>query len=455
MEKKETQESNAIQNPPKSRNWLKILIISAIVFKILSFIYESYYPTRDPNAILFQNDLINNQEYTFTLQLLNLESRQAESLIFQKQKYNFEKFNLIQTEIELSDKQLKDIEKLACWAKIEYKDNKGKTQKVQCHSKFTEILEERLNQGEMRIEGVISKSSRGEKKLHLSSKLHFYLIHDSNSYDKQDLTFKQIYSRNTKTSSTYLPFLDCLQFWTLRRDKLPVEKFSSENRPKIQIEFNNYWITKFEQVLKLYAAEQQTDSIFTDVGAMEEFKSILVDNTPLYLTILFSVNIFHTLFSLLAVKNRISFWNNLRSNSGLSARKYYTDVILQIVIVLYLIDNEASILVVIMTILESLVSFWIAFKFLRFEKRPDGKFPYYQLEQPKDALALQTMEYDKTATNFMSKILLPILTFYTLYSFYYNTSLTLYSFCLKTLVSFIYVIGFINMTPQIYINYKL
>lgn len=31
----------------------------------------------------------------------------------------------------------------------------------------------------------------------------------------------------------------------------------------------------------------------------------------------------------------------------------------------------------------------------------------------------------------------------------------MYSWTLKTLVSFIYLIGFINMTPQVYINYKL
>ena len=54
----------------------------------------------------------------------------------------------------------------------------------------------------------------------------------------------------------------------------------------------------------------------------------------------------------------------------------------------------------------------------------------------------------------MTMLLMPFLIAYTVYSFYYRGNRDLYSFILKTLVSFIYAIGFINMTPQIYINYK-
>lgn len=41
------------------------------------------------------------------------------------------------------------------------------------------------------------------------------------------------------------------------------------------------------------------------------------------------------------------------------------------------------------------------------------------------------------------------------YSFLYNKHKSLYSFVISTLVTCIYTFGFINMTPQLYINYRL
>jgi hypothetical protein len=166
------------------------------------------------------------------------------------------------------------------------------------------------------------------------------------------------------------------------------------------------------------------------------------------------VNFLHTLFSFLSIKNNISFWNNLKSSQGISIRKYYTDVLFQVVVILYLFDNEASFMLLAMSVIEGFVSVWIATKMTRFEKREDQRFPYYRLPVTSSSEEATTI-HDRKATKFMGLILLPCLVVYTIYAFFTKEHLSVYSFCLKTLVSFIYAIGFINMTPQIYINYKL
>jgi len=51
--------------------------------------------------------------------------------------------------------------------------------------------------------------------------------------------------------------------------------------------------------------------------------------------------------------------------------------------------------------------------------------------------------------------LYPLMAIYTIYSAYYNKHTGWYSFVLNTAVGAIYVYGFILMTPQLYINYKL
>ena len=67
----------------------------------------------------------------------------------------------------------------------------------------------------------------------------------------------------------------------------------------------------------------------------------------------------------------------------------------------------------------------------------------------------ETIQYDKEATMFLSKIFFPLLAIYYVYSFWTADKINYYSFILKNLVTFIHAVGFINMTPQVYINYKL
>jgi hypothetical protein len=49
----------------------------------------------------------------------------------------------------------------------------------------------------------------------------------------------------------------------------------------------------------------------------------------------------------------------------------------------------------------------------------------------------------------------PILGGYAIYSMLYNEHKGWYSFVINTMVGSIYFFGFINMTPQLYINYRL
>jgi hypothetical protein len=56
---------------------------------------------------------------------------------------------------------------------------------------------------------------------------------------------------------------------------------------------------------------------------------------------------------------------------------------------------------------------------------------------------------------YLSYLMYPVMGIYTVYSAVYNDHKGWYSFILNTLVGGIYLFGFIQMTPQLYINYKL
>ena len=56
---------------------------------------------------------------------------------------------------------------------------------------------------------------------------------------------------------------------------------------------------------------------------------------------------------------------------------------------------------------------------------------------------------------YLSYLLYPAMILYSIYSLVYNEHKGWYSFVISTLVGFIYMFGFIMMTPQLFINYKL
>lgn len=116
-------------------------------------------------------------------------------------------------------------------------------------------------------------------------------------------------------------------------------------------------------------------------------------------------------------------------------------------------DNETSFMILFSTGFGILLDVWKikkASKVTLIEK-----FPFFSLEDNKNYIESETRVYDRIAMRYMSYAVLPILIGYTTYSVMYNEHKGWYSFVLNTLVGAIYTFGFIQMTPQLYINYRL
>ena len=57
--------------------------------------------------------------------------------------------------------------------------------------------------------------------------------------------------------------------------------------------------------------------------------------------------------------------------------------------------------------------------------------------------------------HYLSYVMYPLIALYAIYSLFYHEHKGYYSFFLNSAVGCIYVFGFIQMTPQLYINYRL
>jgi len=166
---------------------------------------------------------------------------------------------------------------------------------------------------------------------------------------------------------------------------------------------------------------------------------------------------------MLAFKSDVSHWRQKKELVGVSVRTIVTNVIVQIIILLYLIDNNenTSWMILFGSGTGVLIEAWKITKAvdIKIASAPAGSLlPYKLVIKDKHVLSedeKKTQEYDRLAYRYVSYVAIPTLAAYTGYSLLYNTHRGWYSFVISTLTSFVYMFGFAQLVPQLIINYKL
>ena len=136
---------------------------------------------------------------------------------------------------------------------------------------------------------------------------------------------------------------------------------------------------------------------------------------------------------------------------GLSIRSMMINVGFQLVILAYLADNETSMMVLFSNGMSLAIELWKISKALTVSIS-GGRL---QWEETKAYSKSKTKAYDEIATTHLSYVTLPLVAGYAVYSLLHQKHRGWYSWILNTGVGFIYMFGFVNMTPQLFINYKL
>jgi len=212
------------------------------------------------------------------------------------------------------------------------------------------------------------------------------------------------------------------------------------------------------------ALRQQVESFGFSESDVDDIRN-LISNTNIYLlgvTLLAST--LHLLFEFLAFKSDVNFWKSNKSLKGLSTRSVIIQLISQIVIFLYLMDVDTSLLVTIPSFIGILIQSWKVKRATGITLRiikgiPTVVCTRLEEEQKKQDTetkeVVDTVQYDKYAINFMAKLLLPVAIAYSVKSLVYDMHPGWYSWAVASLTGCVYTFGFVLMTPQLYINYKL
>ncbi|CAG9463882.1 unnamed protein product [Pedinophyceae sp. YPF-701] len=253
----------------------------------------------------------------------------------------------------------------------------------------------------------------------------------------------------------FYPFIYHNTFWLLN-DKL-VEVNATNSRLPLTLEWGSIGSWKWQIFTQLdQSFDMQKSMGLNQDGDSDEFKRILTEGNPYFLALTFSVSLLHSVFDALAFKNDIGFWKSNKSMEGLSARTVVINCVCQLIIALYLLDNDTSIVVLASALIGTVIEFWKLTKVFRVTF--DARRPLWRMvkfEDRESYVSSKTKEHDEAAMRYLSYAAYPLVGCYAVYSLAYQTHKSWYSWVLSSLVGAVYMFGFILMCPQLYLNYKL
>jgi Cleft lip and palate transmembrane protein 1 (CLPTM1) len=248
------------------------------------------------------------------------------------------------------------------------------------------------------------------------------------------------------------------------------------------------------------AIEQQSQLGF-EQSDIDDLRRLVADTNVTLLAITMLASALHLLFEFLTFKSEVSFWSKNTDLTGLSVRSLFLDMFGQFVILLFLIEKDSSLLMTIPSAVGVLIALWKCQRAagLRFVKvqsgearstswwnvvpqligyelratrleqraakreeknksdaKSTGQSPSSSPSSPSQTdLTALTMESDRIATRTLGVLVLPLVVGYTLYSLAYEEHAGWYSWLISSASSAVYALGFVLMTPQLFLNWKL
>ena len=284
------------------------------------------------------------------------------------------------------------------------------------------------------------------------------------------------------TTDAYFPTAYVDDFWVLRDKRTPLDALLTSFahfddtlplRVRVTVAPQSAWKWQvFDQMERSFAQQRALGT--AGEGDADEMKRVLLESDPRLLFVTGAVSLAHMVLETLAFKSDVSFWRAKKSTEGLSARTIVFNAGCQVVVLLYLLDNDTSWMVLLSTALSVVVEAWKITKVLDVtfvsasrgfvsvaDKRTRGAGTRGASGDEADGddaisvLSRRTAEHDETAMRYLTYLLIPLVLVYAGYSVMYLEHRGWYSFLVTTLVGAVYAFGFLAMLPQLFINYKL
>jgi hypothetical protein len=258
-------------------------------------------------------------------------------------------------------------------------------------------------------------------------------------------------------TAPYTPITFVNDFWLLREHLLELNGSATTVPLELSFSLQSLWKWQVQQQMaSSWETQRQWGAV--EEGETDEMKRMVLETNPWLLGVTVVVTLLHTIFDFLAFRNDVAFWRSTKTMEGLSLRTVSMNVFFQVVIFLYLLDNDTSWMVLISSGIGLAIEAWKLRRVAAVNVTwPRGAWRPQVLWEDKDAGYVQsrTKEYDDMAFRHLSLVLYPLVLGYATYSLVHSQHKSWYSWVISSLTGFVYAFGFILMTPQLFINYKL
>uniref|UniRef100_A0A8C1BCW9 Lipid scramblase CLPTM1L n=1 Tax=Cyprinus carpio carpio TaxID=630221 RepID=A0A8C1BCW9_CYPCA len=281
-----------------------------------------------------------------------------------------------------------------------------------------------------------SDSEQDRPVSHWRSRLTVNVVSENFLFDREALPgdvhrYMRVYQSGKKM--IYLPLLFVDELSNRVKDLMEINSSTTElpltiSYDSIALGKLRFWIHMQDAVYSL----QQFG--FTEKDA-DEIKGIFVDTNLYFLALTFFVAAFHLLFDFLAFKNDISFWKHKKSMVGMSSKAVLWRCFSTIVIFLYLLDEQTSLLVLVPAGIGSLIEVWKVKKAFKIHVIWRGLTPTF---------LVNSLNEQRNMTHCGA-----------VYSLVFVKYKSWYSWIINSLVNGVYAFGFLFMLPQLFVNYKL
>ncbi|KAI0199389.1 cleft lip and palate transmembrane protein 1-domain-containing protein [Astrocystis sublimbata] len=271
-------------------------------------------------------------------------------------------------------------------------------------------------------------------------------------------------------NSWYYPVLFVNQFWQMKSHMMILNDTVKTLPLRLDLNTLKNWQFNVMATMDLNTKQQARAAAFggslpagSDGSEIEMIKEILLDTNPWLLGITVVVSIAHMILEMLAFSSDISHYRKKKDNVGISVRSILANVFMQAVIFLYLVDNQQNTSWMILGTqgIGIFIELWKVTTVVDVKLRPappGSVIPYRIAFEDKHKLSEteeKTKEYDEIAFKYMYVAGVPLLIGYAIYSLYYDSHKSWYSYVITTLVGSVYAYGFLMMVPSLYINYRL
>nr|CAB3231742.1 cleft lip and palate transmembrane protein 1-like protein [Phallusia mammillata] len=286
---------------------------------------------------------------------------------------------------------------------------------------------------------------------HWRPHLTFHVMNEPFVFDYQKIP-GEIWPMIRSEHGMYYPILYIDELSYVTSDLVRISK--NATTMNLTVNYEPMSIGKLRFWVTMTMSMQAMKSLGFTEKDLDDIKGIFTGTNLFFLGLTFLVSVFHIIFDFLAFKNDISYWKKRETMTGLSFHTVVYRSVSTIIIFLYLLDQQTSLLVLIPAGISSIIELWKVKKALKVKFHWTGLRPSLEFGSTTDT-EKDTENFDHEALKYLSYVLYPLCIGGAIYSLFYVPHKSWYSWIIQSLVNAVYAFGFLFMLPQLFINYKL